>query len=46
MQNQGAMSYLDLIIAVLQEHEKKLDEIIDRLEKAARILESFSSEEA
>ena len=32
MASEGRMEYLDLLIKVLEEHEKKLDDVISRLE--------------
>lgn len=31
--NMGRSSYLDLLIAVLKQHEKALDEIVEKMEK-------------
>jgi len=41
MYDQEAVSFLDMIISTLCEHERALSEIVDRLEKVTRILESL-----
>ena len=33
------MDVLDMVITCLQEHEKTVDNLIDRLEKAVRVIE-------
>ena len=39
----GKIDALDLVINVLQEHEKKLDYIVERLEVAAEIMEKHAT---
>jgi len=39
LQRNEPYGFLDLLVSVLAEHEKTLSELIDRLEKATRILE-------
>ena len=39
----GKIDALDLVINVLQEHEKKLDYLVERLEVAAEIMEKHAS---
>ena len=39
----GKIDALDLVINVLQEHEKKLDYLVERLEVAAEIMEKHAT---
>lgn len=40
--NTGAVSFLDLLIATIREHEKKLSEQLEKLEKIAETLDKVA----
>ena len=40
--SEGRIDVVDMIISILQDHEKKLDELVERLERATdKVLEAW-----
>jgi len=44
-ERRGRSSYLDLLISTLMEHEKKMDSLVERLQKVAKDLSTIHEED-